>query len=193
MTEEQKARYEIIGEQLRAKINSKFQTSTFLAGFAFTILGIQISLLWQSTKVPALLFLSTSLMAVAIILYVGAVVRLDKLTMPKPFWKGKENPPEEELIQSSYLEYSHLKGLRNLMNFYWSTLTLVATGFTAISLLSMLLPIRPTDLSDSSNSTEILSTTSLSMAGFSLAAYLYTVLLDRKARNQYGTLAFIKD
>ena len=45
MNDEEQERIEAIGEQLRAKINSKFQTSTFLAGFAFTILGIQISAL----------------------------------------------------------------------------------------------------------------------------------------------------
>jgi len=32
------ARIEAIGDQLRAKISSKFQTSTFLVGFGFTVL-----------------------------------------------------------------------------------------------------------------------------------------------------------
>jgi NhaP-type Na+/H+ or K+/H+ antiporter len=77
MTNEYQARIETIGEQLRTKINSKFQTSTFLAGFAFTILGLQISLLRQSAKVPRLLFVSVSLMAVAIILFIKAILKLD--------------------------------------------------------------------------------------------------------------------
>jgi len=39
---ELQARIEAFGDQLRAKISSKFQTSTFLAGLSFAILGIQI-------------------------------------------------------------------------------------------------------------------------------------------------------
>jgi hypothetical protein len=35
-------RVEAIGDQLRAKINSKFTASTFLAGFALTILSGQV-------------------------------------------------------------------------------------------------------------------------------------------------------
>jgi hypothetical protein len=37
-TDESQERIEAIGDQLRAKISSKFQTSTFLAGFGLAVL-----------------------------------------------------------------------------------------------------------------------------------------------------------
>jgi hypothetical protein len=48
-------RIEDIGEQLRAEIRSRFQASTFLAGFSFTLLGVQITGLWQPVEIPRLL------------------------------------------------------------------------------------------------------------------------------------------
>jgi hypothetical protein len=193
MKNEDQVRIETIGEQLRAKINSKFQTSTFLAGFAFTILGLQISLLWQSTKVPRLLFVSVSLMAVAIILFIKAILKLDVLTMPKLFWDEKKGITDSEITKLSYLDYRDVNGLKNIMIFYWTSLTLVATVFTALSLFSMLLPIQPTDISAAPDQPNFLWRTFLSTAGFSFAAYLYTEILDWKAEKKYGTVGSLKD
>ena len=80
-------RIEDIGKQLRAKIRSKFQASTFLAGFSFTLLGFQITRLWQPVEIPRLLPVSVALMLLAISLYISAIMKLDELTMPKRFWE----------------------------------------------------------------------------------------------------------
>jgi hypothetical protein len=85
--EELRQRTEAIGDQLRAKIASKFQTSTFLAGFAATILSIEITLLWDSQDKPDLLPLSIGTMVGALILYTAAIIKLGELTMPKRFWE----------------------------------------------------------------------------------------------------------
>jgi hypothetical protein len=92
---EPRARIEAIGEQLRSKISSKFQTSTFLAGFGFTVLTVQVSTFWQSPRFPYLLPTSISILVVSIVIYIAAVVKLDGLTMPKRFWKedrSKKDP-----------------------------------------------------------------------------------------------------
>ena len=82
-TDEPQARIEAIGDQLRAKISSKFQTSTFLAGFGFAVLTVQLSTFWQSPKFPYLLPTSISFMIASLFLYIAAVIKLDELTMPK--------------------------------------------------------------------------------------------------------------
>lgn len=139
---EQQERIEAIGEQLRGKINSKFQMSTFLAGFALTVLGIQLSVLWQWDKetIPLLLFLSISFMIVAIIFYIGALIKLDELTMPKRFWEENPELKENNLSKLAYLTDQNLWTLKNIMVYYWVKLTLRATYLTAASLGFMLLP-----------------------------------------------------
>src|SRR3712207_683857 len=73
-------RIDVIGERLQAKVRSKFQTSTFLAGFAFTLLGLEIGRLWQQYYIPFLIFVCIPLMLSAAILYIYAVMKLDALT-----------------------------------------------------------------------------------------------------------------
>lgn len=186
---ETQARIEAIGEQLRAKINSKFQTSTFLAGFAFTILGIQISVLWQSTKVPQSLPVSISLMLGAIFLYIGAIVKLDELTMPKRFWEEDKNKKQPGVSHLAYLDQEDLWELQRRMIFYWTTLTIVATFLTAISLFLMLLPFAPKDLFTSSNNfTELLWITFNWAVIFIFLVFVYFVVLINWARKNFKPL-----
>jgi ABC-type bacteriocin/lantibiotic exporter with double-glycine peptidase domain len=145
--EEYQGRLEAIGDQLRNKISTKFQTSTFLAGFAFTVLGVQISELWQ-TRIPLLLSVSISLMIVSIALYICAIVKLDELTMPKRFWEENASVENSRPFQHTYLVDADLWELRKRMIFYWTRLTLVATALTAISLLIMILPFTPQELNN---------------------------------------------
>ena len=134
-------RIEAIGEQLRSKINSKFQVSAFLAGFAFTILSMQVSALWDDKKSPILISISICFMIPAIVLYIFSIIRLDELTMPKRFWieSGNMNMPQPGLLAS--LSDQDLWTLKDRMVFYWVRLTLTATWLTVISILLMLLPI----------------------------------------------------
>ena len=60
-TDESQERIEAIGDQLRAKISSKFQTSTFLAGFGLAVLTLQLSTFWQAQRFPCLLPVSISI------------------------------------------------------------------------------------------------------------------------------------
>lgn len=82
---EQQELIEKVGEQLRAKIASKFQTSSFLAGLAVAVLGVQLATLTDGAKPPLFAF-SIALMFAAIVIYVAALIKLDELTMPKRFW-----------------------------------------------------------------------------------------------------------
>ena len=61
-TPDETRRVQEIGEQLRGKIASKFQTTTFMAGICFAVLGIQISFLWQAATTPNLLPVALSTM-----------------------------------------------------------------------------------------------------------------------------------
>lgn len=187
MNDEQQARIEAIGDQLRAKISSKFQTSTFLAGFAFTVLGIQISALWQwqSPQIPLLLFISISFLVAATILYISAVVRLDELTMPKRFWEEDSDVQETKSPELAYLTDNDLWALKDRMVFYWVRLTLVATFLTAASLLLMLLPIPLAELPARPSNTLDRWLIFIGMAGLSLAALFYLKWLDRQALKKF--------
>ena len=138
--DESTKRSEAIGEQLRAKISSKFQTSTFLAGFGFTVLTVQVSTFWQSPKFPHLLPISISMMVMSIFIYIVAVVMFDWLTMPKRFWKEDKDKKDARGSKLAYLEDEDLWGLRHRMVFYWWYLTFAAAILMAASLLLMLLP-----------------------------------------------------
>jgi MFS family permease len=143
--DESQARIEAIGEQLRAKISSKFQTSAFLGGFGFAALTAEISILWQSPQTPRLLLVSIPLMLASICLYIAALIKLDELTMPKRFWpehptEGNPGPHDSRL---AYLSDNDLWGLQKRMIFYWYSLTLFATLLMAISIMLMLLPLPP--------------------------------------------------
>lgn len=141
-------RVEAMGDQLRAKITSKFTASTFLAGFALTILSGQVFLLWQSTILPLLFPLSVGIVAAAVVLFVEAVVRLDELTMPKRFWEENDDAGDTgHESREGYLLDDDLWELRKHMIFYWTKLTLVATWMTGLAVIVMLLPYErlPTD------------------------------------------------
>jgi hypothetical protein len=135
--DETQAHIEAIGDQLRAKISSKFQVSTFLAGFGLAVLTVQISTFWQSAYFPHFLPVSISITLASIIIYIAAILALDTLTWPKRFWKQIPGivrvPPK-----LAYLEDDDLWKLKNRMMFYWFSLTIVATGLTVISLILML-------------------------------------------------------
>jgi hypothetical protein len=146
-TEEERKRTDIIGERLQAKIRSKFQTSTFLAGFAFTLLGLEIGRLWQSEYIPYLIFVCIPLMLGAAVLYIYAVMKLDALTMPKAFWVEDESNrvlDPQVLCERSYSTPEELWHLKDEMVFYWTRLTIFATYLVAGSLLTMLIPFTRT-------------------------------------------------
>jgi len=133
-------RIDIIGDQLQAKIRSKFQTSTFLAGFAFTLLGLEIGRLWQREYIPFLIFVSIPLMVGAAVLYIYAVMKLDALTMPKAFWGEKRELDTHAFSERSYSTPEELWHLKDEMVFYWQKLTIFATFLVGVSLLTMLFP-----------------------------------------------------
>jgi hypothetical protein len=137
-TDESQVRIEAIGDQFRAKISSKFQTSTFLAGFGLAVLTLQVSTFWQAPKLPCLLPVSISIMVLSICIYIAAVVKLDELTLPKRFWEHAS--PLSDTEKLAYLKEDDLFQLQKRMVFYWSRLTAVATSLTGASLLLMLLP-----------------------------------------------------
>jgi hypothetical protein len=172
MPTESQARIEAIGDQLRAKISSKFQTSTFLAGFGLAVLTVQLSTFWQSTKFPCLLPVSISIMVVSICIYMAAVVKLDELTMPKRFWKHEF--PLSETEKLGYLREENLCQLQKRMVFYWWRLTAVATILTGASFLLMLLPLTPRDLSTPNIKEETLYWT---LVGLILLLIYFAILL----------------
>jgi phosphohistidine phosphatase SixA len=74
-------------EQLRSKIESKMAVSTFLAGFAFTVL---VELLTSAPSQPgqSSWWQSAALIALtaAVALFIAAVYMYDRLAMPEGFW-----------------------------------------------------------------------------------------------------------
>ena|SRR5215813_7375000 len=175
-----------LGEQLRAKISSKFQTSTFLAGFAFAILGIQISVLWewQPSQIPLLLFIPIALLVAATILYINAIIRLDELTMPKRFWEKIADIEETKIPEHAYyLTEEELLALKERMVFYWNGLTLKATYLTAVSLILMLLPTPLMQLPTNPSNTLARWLIFVGTAILSLAAYLYIKWLDKQVKD----------
>jgi hypothetical protein len=136
--DERQTLIEAVGEQLRAKIMSKFQTSAFLAGLAVAVLGVQLSDLAGSTK-PPLFAVSIALMFGAVLLYVAALVRLDELTMPKRFWRKDPALPVGN-YHAVLLEDAELVELQRCMVFHWYKLTLTATVITGVALLLLLIP-----------------------------------------------------
>jgi hypothetical protein len=183
-------RLEAIGEQLQAKIRSKFQTTTFLAGFAITLLGTQIARLWQPKEIPQLLPVSISVMLVAVALYIYAIVKLDELTMPKRFWEEeKKDDGVHEGPNFWYLSNEDLWELRNRMIFYWNRLTLAATLLTMISLFLMLLPLPSKELStESGNRTALLRETftyTLILLSLMIA---YLAILSSQAKKRFKPL-----
>jgi hypothetical protein len=135
-------RAEAIGEQLRAKIASKFTASTFLGGFALTILAGQVFAIWQTSRLSLLFPQSVAVVVAAVILFFEAVVRLDELTMPKRFWPTNVDA-EPAFGRSTWglLTDGDLEALEEKMRFFWTRFTLVATCLTAVAVLMVLFPM----------------------------------------------------
>ena len=130
--------FEAYGEQLRAKISSKFSASTFLAGFAATILTTLLTAR-GAERVSLQHSLALGLAIVASFLFVHAIVRLDELSMPKRFWPSK---PELRRVTDDVglLTLEDLWALYHRMVYCWQKLTMVATGLTGIGLVVLTLP-----------------------------------------------------
>jgi hypothetical protein len=172
--DQSQARIEAIGEQLRAKISSKFQTSAFLGGFGFAALTAEISILWQSPQTPRLLLASIPLMLASVCLYIAAIIKLDELTLPKRFWDENPDPDQRDHAASAlaYLSDEDLWQLQKRMVFYWNWLTLVATVLMAVSLLLVLLPLAPRPYS-----ADIVKKLFRFTAAFALFLSIYLVVL----------------
>jgi len=139
MTEQQEF-FERVGDQLRAKIMSKFQTSAFLAGLAVAVLGVQLTNLGDAVQPkPPLFAASISLMFGGLLLYVAALIKFDALTMPKRFWKADKNRAASDWT-FVLLEDGDLRELHKRMVFFWYVFTIAATTMTALALLLLLVP-----------------------------------------------------
>ena len=172
---------EKIGDQLRAKILSKFQTSAFLATVAVSVLGVQLSTLSDNKETPSLFWISIAMMFGALLLYIAALIKLDELTMPKRFWRM-----EPSLTVSYYpnvlLRDDELVELRKRMVFYWYTLTLTATGTTGFALLLLLVPRSWVSLQIGPEGTFIAVLAALGVA------LLYLGVLSRISRRDFSKL-----
>lgn len=136
--DERQAQIEAIGNQLRAKILSKVQTTTFLGGLTVAGLAAQMSNPGVSAR-PPLFAVSVGLMLGAVVLYVAGLIKLDELTMPKRFW---EEDPHQEAGDYMFvlLTDDDLWVIRNRMVFYWNRLTLTATAAAGLALFLLLIP-----------------------------------------------------
>ena len=136
-------RIEAIGDQLRAKISSKFTASTFLAGFSLTVLTGQVFALCQDvTSLPLLFAPAVGAVFGAFVIFVEAIIRLDELTMPKRFWEEDRStaPSLPDPIARSCLTDNDLWELQKRMIFLWYHLAIVATAVTAAGVMAMLIP-----------------------------------------------------
>lgn len=139
-TREQR-RAEEIGEQLRLKIAGKFQTTTFLASAALAVLAIEISLLWSDAAVSRFLPFAIGVLTGALIIFVGALLKLDSLIMPKRFWPEADANPDAGGSQAAFLTDENLWALQKRMILYWTWGTVVALLLTIASLVALLWPL----------------------------------------------------
>jgi hypothetical protein len=109
---------------------------------------MQISMLWQTAKIPQFLPVSIPLMVASICIYIVAIIKLDELTMPKRFWDEDPKRVDRNASRLAYLEDEDLWQLKKRMIFYWESLTLFATVLTAVSIALMLWPLPPRNYSD---------------------------------------------
>lgn len=137
-------RIEAIGDQLRAKISSKFTTSTFLAGFAFTFLASQVMSVWQQDELSSTTPLAIAFSTAAVLTFVAAAVTLDSLTMPKRFWpENKALSGTRRYAREGWLTTEDLWTLYALMVYFWYLFTIVAAVLTAIAVAALLAPAKP--------------------------------------------------
>jgi len=174
---------EAIGEQLRAKIGSKFTASTFLAGFALAVLTGQVFALWQATVLPFLFAPSVGAVFGALVLFVQGIIRLDELTMPKRFWIEDPNVvPLPVPLGGCYLTDPDLWELQKRMIFFWQRLSIVATWITSAGVMAMLVPLRP-------QNAEAVRSWTFGCAALGIAVALaYVRWLDAKAKNDFQGL-----
>jgi hypothetical protein len=144
---EEQLRLEEIGDQLRAKIASKFTACSFLAGIAVTVLSIQVSILWQSEHSPRLLAFSIAGMVAAVLLFAGALLAFDALTMPKRFWREGNAPHWAASGHLGYLAPEDLNQLHAQMVYWWVWYAEVATALLGIATLLLLAPLDSADMS----------------------------------------------
>ncbi len=139
LTDEQE-RLEAVGDQLRAKIASKFAASTFLGGFAATILAGLVSNLWEGDRAVPVYFPQALGAAIAgTVFFILGIIRLDELSMPKRFW-----PSSPEATRTGgdvgLLTIDDLWALHDRMAFFWRYLTLTGTALTGLALLLLIVP-----------------------------------------------------
>lgn len=138
---DEQTRIEEIGSQLRDKVTSKFQTTAFLAGFALTLLGIELSIMWGGDKVPLFVPYAIGFLVLAGMFYVFALIRFDELTMPKRFWPEDTNQHDPDLSRRGLLTDQDLWAIKLRVVFYWRWLVIVALYMTGASLGLILIPI----------------------------------------------------
>ena len=160
------------GDQLRAKISSKFSASTFLAGFAGSILSGLLSSLGSPTS-PRPLYLPQvlSLTVAGTVLFVLAVIRLDELSMPKRFWPS-DPEASNRASDVGLLTDDDLWILKDRMVYYWRFLTLLGTSLTGVAFLVYLI----TPASVTAGPAKI-PTLVWALIG-AVAAFLWTKILD---------------
>lgn len=173
---------EAIGEQLRAKITSKFTASTFLAGFALVLLSEQIGALWQEDAggtLPWLFAPATGAVAAALVLFVRAVMLLDEMTMPKRFWSMRR-PDKSTEPESPYLTDGDIVMLSERMIFFWRRLGIAATMLTGIAIALMLAPF------EARNPSTAQDDTFWWVAGCAVAAGAYARWVRLRAAAKHG-------
>jgi hypothetical protein len=179
---EEQVRLEEIGDQLRAKIASKFTACSFLAGIAVTVLSIQISLVWQSERLPRLLAVSIAGMVAAVVLFGVALLAFDALTMPKRFWPEGNVPHWAASGHLGYLAPDDLDQLHAQMIYWWVHYAQAATGLLGLAAILLLVPLCSTDI-DQSRSESFCG----ALAGL-VASGLYITVVRVRARRRFPGL-----
>jgi hypothetical protein len=186
-------RIEQIGEQLRAKITSKFTASTFLAGFALTVLTGQVFTLHQDAKNLSPLYpVSVGAVVAALYLFIYAIIKLDELTMPKRFWEQEPQAQSQPPPYGAFLHDDDLLGLQRRMIFFWQRLTMVATITTAIAVMGMLVPATLLGCSDFPGISTIQKCTFFAALAGVVTAFIYCWCIATRARKLFGPL-YISD
>src|SRR6516164_1477097 len=149
-------RTDAVGKELRDKIRSKIQVTTFLAGFGFAILNGQIGMLSRPEEIW-LLQLSVATLAAAVVIFLRSVLLLDGLMMPKMFWRRGATPNQHQLAKYGpqaqiqdfdppYLAPKDVWTAKRWMQFCWGSMTMVAALLTFISTAMAVVPYAPYDL-----------------------------------------------
>jgi hypothetical protein len=172
MNTDDKTQTSEIWKELRDKIRGKFQASTFLAGFSFTVLNAQIGMLVKNDPV-FMLPISICLLVFALVLYSVSIYLLDSLTMPKMFRNidAEKNcdyglDVQIDKFSPPWIEPRDLWQIKDMMVFIWSKMTIPAVIITFVSVILMLFSFgeQPIPMYNSINMALILSLLSLTVA-----------------------------